>query len=75
MLTKNRVIRIRFSTDSASPRLHTRLSRTRSSEARRLMRTEAGKRLMDSNPLEDSSLRKSSAQASYAGRLYAVSAT
>jgi hypothetical protein len=71
MLIRDRVIRIRFSTDSASLRLHTRPSRRRSSEARRLMRTEAGERLVDSNPVEDSSLRKSSAQSSYARRLYA----
>jgi hypothetical protein len=73
MLTRDRVIRFRFSTDSARPRLHARPSRRR--EARHLIRIESGKHLMDSNPLEDSSLRENPAQASYACRLYAASAT
>jgi hypothetical protein len=66
MLTRDRVILFRFSTDSASPRLHALPSRRRSSDARHLIRTEAGKHLMDSNPLEDCSLRENPAQASYA---------
>jgi hypothetical protein len=75
MLTRDRVIRIRFSIDSASPRLHTRSSRRRASEAKSLMRAHATAHLVDENPLEESRPRESSAQASYACRLYAASAT
>jgi len=75
MLTRDRVIRFRFSTDSASPRLRARPRRRRSSEARHLIRTEARNHLMDSNPLEDGCLRENPAQASYACRLYAASTT
>jgi hypothetical protein len=75
MLTRDRVIRIRFSADSGSPRLRTRFSRRRASEAKHLMRADAGVHLVDPNPSEDSRPRGSSSQASYACRLYAAGAT
>jgi len=75
MLTKDRVIRIRFSADSDSPRLRTRVSRRRATEAKSPMRADARVRLVDDNPLEGSRPRGSSSQASYACRLYAASAT
>ena len=75
MLTRDRVIRIRFSADSASPRQHTRFSRRRASEVSHLMRSDARARLVDDNPFEDSPPSESSSQASHACRLYAASAT
>jgi hypothetical protein len=75
MLTRDRVIRIRFNADSANPRLGTRFSRRQSSKAKSLTRTDARVGLVDDNPFEDSRARESSSQASYACRLYAASAT
>jgi hypothetical protein len=75
MLTRDRVIRIRFSADSGSPRLLTRFSRRRASEAKSLTRADARVGLVNDNPFEDSRTRGSSSQASYACRLYAASAT
>jgi hypothetical protein len=76
MLTRDRLIRIRFSADSVSPRLRTRVGRRRASEAKNLTRAHARVRLVDDDPFfEDSRPRESSSQASYAGRLYAASAT
>jgi hypothetical protein len=74
MLTRDRLIGIRFSADSGSPRLHTRSNRRRASEAKSLTRA-ARMRLVDDNLFEDSRARESSSQASYAGRLYAACAT
>ena len=75
MLTRDRIIRFSFSADAPSPRLRTRPSRRRASETISRIRADARAHLVDDNPLEESRPRESSAQASYACRLYAASAT
>jgi hypothetical protein len=68
MLTRDRVIRIRFSTGSASPHIHSRFSQRRCRVIRFPIQPQAR---VESNPEES----LDNMRPSYACRLYAASAT